>query len=211
MSNLFQVEGWIAKDLQTAEGKNGPYVHFRLGEYMGKDKEPRYYQCTAYGDAMQRLQLFKVKKGSRILVSGQLLAEIGPKYENGQATNTQEIKYSLFVESVRLTSSTNNNQNQNAAGSSLPAQAGAGYSQVPTQNQHYGNYPPQQNQTQPPQQAHAGYPAGQPQQQYSAYPVQQQRQQNPAPPMPQQQPAQQSNSYPPPPDDFDALPTANFG
>lgn len=208
MSNMFLVEGWIAKDLQAAEGKNGPYVHFRLGEYVGKDKEPQYYQCTAHGDAMQRLQALRVKKGSRVLVTGQLVAEIGPKYENGQQTNEQEIKRSIFIESVRLTTSTNfNNQNQNAAAGTQ--QAGAGYPQasVPAQqNPYYGNYAPQQNQPLPQQ---TGCPTGQPQQQqYPAYPVQQQGRQNPAQ---QQQPAQQSNSYPPPPDDFGALPTVNFG
>lgn len=196
MSNLFQVEGWVAKELQDGQNENGPYIHFRLGE---NGKEPRYYQCIAFGESMQALRRYKVQKGSRLLLSGQLRAEIGPKFENGQQTNEQEIKFTIFVESVRLTgggNTKNNNQANNTAGAQPPAQAAP-----PPYNAAY-------TQQQQPLAQPVGYPTAQ-QQGYAA-PMQQQKRQYPTAqqPMPQ---SQQPSAYPPPPDEFDSLPVANFG
>ena len=67
-----QVIGFVDADLQIKQSRNETaYVCFHLKEHLGKGRW-QTYQVWAWSTVLDRLQRYKIKEGSLIMVSGSL-------------------------------------------------------------------------------------------------------------------------------------------
>lgn len=69
---LAQAFGRVTADLETQEGKRGPYIHFALAvdKGFGERKHTVFLECWAFGQTAKKLESAQVKKARSLWISG---------------------------------------------------------------------------------------------------------------------------------------------
>lgn len=95
------LEGHVVRDLEVKTSKTGTHfvsVNLAVNKYIKQQETTMYVNCYVIGDAADRMFKAGVKKGSAIIVTGELTGIVPRSYtnKNGQAVQTVDINVNVW-------------------------------------------------------------------------------------------------------------------